>query len=637
MDVFRTKWLIVASASALAVRLFAAPLSGGDAVTIAGKWLSQGAQAETKSRAAPRRAVAQGADKRRMRPEGAPTGNVRTCSQDGTNLFHLVALDGGGFVTVSADDSVPPILGFSPSGDLPDADSANPFWSLVGGDAEAVAAGGNGKVRRMGKGHLRRFTVADSTVARSVASMIRSAAANPITSASGLDDLRIEPLVKSKWNQSYVGSKKVFNYYTPNSYVCGCVATAMAQLMRFHTYPTASVKSQTFTCYTNNVAVSHTMKGGTYDWDNMPLVPQTSITDAQREAIGRLCYDAGVSIRMAYNTTANGGSGAFVPFAHDPLCNVFGYANAQSYTVNYTESISEEQIKGAILANLDAGFPVLLGIYGSNAGGHAILADGYGYADGTLYCHLNMGWSGSYDYWYSLPSIPSSPKFTALNTVVYNVFPDATGELVTGRVLDPFGEPVENATVDVAISHTENVQYSYRNRWGKIVYDTSNVVVTTTTTASTTASGHYAVIVPSDFVCTVSPSATHGEWTSTNAVNATTTPSSSPINMNYETGGYSYSSSGLNIGNSWGNDLYLAPTNAVAADFTAFSSNSDGFAATFTGTPGARYRVEWTESLSPPAWNTFANVMIPASGEVSLTLTAPEGVPSRFYRIVSDD
>lgn len=621
MDVFRTKWLIVASASALAVRLFAAPLSGGDAVTIAGKWLSQGAQAETKSRAAPRRAVAHGAAKRRMRPEGAPTGNVRTCSQDGTNLFHLVALDGGGFVTVSADDSVPPILGFSPSGDLPDADSANPFWSLVGGDAEAMAAGGNGKVSRMGKGHLRRFTVADSTVARSVASMIRSAAANPITSASGLDDLRIEPLVKSEWNQSYVGSKKVFNYYTPNSYVCGCVATAMAQLMRFHTYPTASVKSQTFTCYTNNVAVSLTMKGGTYDWDNMPLVPQTSITDAQREAIGRLCYDAGVAMRMAYNTTANGGSGAFVPFAHDPLCNVFGYANAQSYTVNYTESISEEQIKGAILANLDAGFPVLLGIYGSNAGGHAILADGYGYADGTLYCHLNMGWSGSYDYWYSLPSIPSSPKFTALNTVVYNVFPDATGELVTGRVLDPFGESLEGATVSVKISYRKGFR-----------------TYTSTTNISTSSSGHFAVFAPAGLSSTISLSASSGEWTSTNTVTATTTPSSSPINMNYETGDYFYSlSSGLNIGNSWGNDLYLAPTNAVAADFTAFSSIGDGFAATFTGTPGARYRVEWTESLSPPAWNTFANVMIPASGEVSLTLSAPEGVPSRFYRIVSDD
>lgn len=620
MDVFRTKWLIVASASALAVRLFAAPLSGGDAVTIAGKWLSQGAQAETKSCAAPRRAVAHGAAKRRMRPEGAPTGNVRTCSQAGTNLFHLVALDGGGFVTVSADDSMPPILGFSPSGDLPDADPANPFWSLVGGDAEAVAAGGNGKVRRMGKGHLRRFTVADSTVARSVASMIRSAAANPITSASGLDDLRIEPLVKSKWNQSYVGSKKVFNYYTPNSYVCGCVATAMAQLMRFHTYPTASVKSQTFTCYTNNVAVSLTMKGGTYDWDNMPLVPQTSITDAQREAIGRLCYDAGVAMRMAYNTTANGGSGAFVPFAHDPLCNVFGYANAQSYTVNYTESISEEQIKGAILANLDAGFPVLLGIYGSNAGGHAILADGYGYADGTLYCHLNMGWSGSYDYWYSLPSIPSSPKFTALNTVVYNVFPDATGELVTGRVLDPFGESLEGATVSVKISYRKGFR-----------------TYTSTTNISTSSSGHFAVFAPAGLSSTISLSASSGEWTSTNTVTATTTPSSSPIRMDYATGDYYSSNSGLNIGNSWGNDLYLAPTNAVAADFTAFSSIGDGFAATFTGTPGARYRVEWTESLSPPAWNTFANVMIPASGEVSLTLSAPEGVPSRFYRIVSDD
>lgn len=623
MIVFRTKWLIVASASALAVRLFAAPLSGGDAVTIAGKWLSQGAQAETKSPAASRRAVAHGANKRRMRPEGAPTGNVRTCSQAGTNLFHLVALDGGGFVTVSADDSMPPILGFSPSGDLPDADPANPFWSLVGGDVEAVAAGGNVKVRRMGKGHLRRFTVADSTVARSVASMIRSAAANPITSASGLDDLRIEPLVKSEWNQSYVGSKKVFNYYTPNSYVCGCVATAMAQLMRFHTYPTASVKSQTFTCYTNNVAVSLTMKGGTYDWDNMPLVPQTSITDAQREAIGRLCYDAGVAMRMRYNTNANGGSSAIPAFVHAILKDVFGYASAECFPADTT--ISVEQTKNGILSNLDAGYPVLLGIFGDGDIGHAILADGYGYADGTLYCHLNMGWSGSWDYWYAIPAIPTgNGRFTEVGVVIYNIFPGNPGELVTGRVLDPFGNPVADATV--------HAQMAYRQTW-------RSRTIRVTETIETSSSGHYALLVPKSiadsYSCSVSVSADSGEWLSTNSAIVAVKSSRSPTNVDLDNN--AWTEGNPLIGNSWGNDLYLAPTNAVAADFTAFSSIGDGFAATFTGTPGARYRVEWTESLSPPAWNTFTSVMIPASGEVSLTLTAPEGVPSRFYRIVSDD
>ena len=48
--------------------------------------------------------------------------------------------------------------------------------------------------------------------------------------------------------------------------------------------------------------------------------------------------------------------------------------------------------KRIIYANLDAGYPVCLGIRGS-AGGHAIVADGYGYYNGSIYTHLNLGWS----------------------------------------------------------------------------------------------------------------------------------------------------------------------------------------------------------------------------------------------------
>ena len=46
--------------------------------------------------------------------------------------------------------------------------------------------------------------------------------------------------------------------------------------------------------------------------------------------------------------------------------------------------------------NLDAGYPVLLGFYASETTetGHAVVCDGYGYNNGTLYHHINMGWDG---------------------------------------------------------------------------------------------------------------------------------------------------------------------------------------------------------------------------------------------------
>ena len=477
------------------------------------------------------------------------SGRARTCSEDGTNLFHLVALEGGGFVTVAADDARPPIMGFSASDELPTPGDGNPLWDILGEDA--VVRGSDKSVaspRRRRRG-ARRYVVRDVTIARArqaAGQVAKATASMRITSESGLDDVRVSPLVQSKWDQKYVSGKATYNYYTPYNWHCGCMATALAQLMRFHCHPTASVTARTFTCYTNEVATSLTMKGGIYDWNAMPLVPNSSITDAQREAIGRICYDAGVAMRMQY---AFDGSGAF-PYEYDPLWNVFGFANAHSYlAASETTSLAGSEIRAGILANLDAGYPVLLGINtASGNAGHAILADGYGYADGTLYCHLNMGWSGSYDYWYALPSISAGGyAFSVVNSISFNIFPDRTGELVTGRVTDTSGKPLAGAAVDASMSYRQGFR-----------------TYTVTTNVLTSAKGIYFLFAPANRSCTVTLAATYRGESTTN-VTTSTSASASPTSVDFATGEYWIPRTGLVIGNSWGNDFVIAvkPFNGI--------------------------------------------------------------------------
>ena len=148
----------------------------------------------------------------KMRPARKPSGRVRTYGVGGTNLFHLVALEGGGFVAVSAADGQAPVVGFSTSDELPTPDDGGPLWALLKADAAARASG------------------------RGAASLMGS-----VSSESGIDDVRVSPLVQSKWDQRYVGGKATYNYYTTNHWYCGCVATAMAQLMRFHGFPSNAV------------------------------------------------------------------------------------------------------------------------------------------------------------------------------------------------------------------------------------------------------------------------------------------------------------------------------------------------------------------------------------------------------------
>ncbi|MBR0057600.1 MAG: C10 family peptidase, partial [Kiritimatiellae bacterium] len=523
---------------------------------------------------------------RRMRPSATPSGDVRTFSPDGTNLFHLVALDGGGYVAVSAIDSPYPILGFSGSGELPDENPANPFWTLVGGAARRAAA---------------------------------ASASSAIQSDGDIDDLRVPPMIETTWNQQYVGDKTTYNYYTPDEDYCGCVATAMAQLMRFHKFPTAEIEPQTFTCYTNGVAVKLTMKGGTYDWDAMPLSPNSSISDTQREAIGRICYDAGVAVRMNYTTN---GSEAATLLAIDPIKSVFGYSSAESYEL-LTGTLSQGEMENAILSNLDAGYPVILGIYEGKAG-HAVLADGYGYLDGVLYCHLNMGWGGSWDYWYPIPEVEAGKyTFTELGTVVYNIFPDREGTLVTGRVIDPDGEPVAGASVTAGIRYMES--------------EDADTYTTITTNVTTSATGHYAIFAPGVGTIRATPTATCGQYESTNVVTAVARTCSSPFDIDFDAGEYYAAAGGLSIGNSWGNDLYLKLNGAAAAAFTSFTvADGGGFMLSFTGTAGAEYRLEYTLSLAEQDWRPYTNAVVPASGTAALVVPAIPGATSVFFKLTAD-
>ncbi len=171
-----------------------------------------------------------------------------------------------------------------------------------------------------------------------------------------------------------LGGEPYYNYYTPHRYPCGCVATAMAQLMRFHEYPREGIETKTFKIFVDEVSEDRTTLGGNsaggpYHWEAMALQPDHHlITDFQRKALGSLTYDAGLSVNMFYTEES---SGTNTLMAAQALVETFGYTNAVSGFQD-GENLSTTFRDKAVLPNLDAGYPVLFGITGPK-GGHAIV------------------------------------------------------------------------------------------------------------------------------------------------------------------------------------------------------------------------------------------------------------------------
>ena len=435
------------------------------------------------------------------RPLGAVLGprveSVETYhNEQGTALFHVISLEPQGYLVVAADDRIEPVVAFS-SGRRFDASAENPLAALIWRDLGARLAAAQQAARaesallpaRRG-GEMRavrlRFRREQDKWRRLIAlGEISATAAQARPNASALDsvdDPRVSPLLASRWGQTvccHAPRKACFNYYTPqvvdeagtwtvyydregdpNNFPTGCNATALAQLVRYYEHP-AQVQPGSYlisvawmsdgqlqTEDKQVVVRGGSGPGGAFDWTRMEMDPDCGTSLASCQEIGALCHDMSVIIQTTFS---QGGSSAGLHDAQDALLGPLAYAHA--VFARDTDGLGVA-IVTMINPNLDAGRPVVLSLDGPG-GGHAVLCDGYGYNSATLYHHLNMGWGGTDDAWYNLPVVESTYSFNVVAGCLYNVSPDAAGEIISGRVIDPNGVPA--AAVQVSLIGTGGV------------------------------------------------------------------------------------------------------------------------------------------------------------------------------------
>ena len=553
-------------------------------------------------------------EKKVSRPSAVETVSTGT-AEDGTVLYYIVAADNGIAVATSAETGIEPVIAVFDA-EYSDLDPDGPFAKILAGDM-AMRQDNVRKVREKA-GHDKTAGKASDGVAKAVsfaedvwASLLAPEGDSEKYGRSSISDVRVAKLVQSQWDQGRVGSSYCYNYYTPNNYVCGCVATAAAQVMRYWQRPTTYVSQITRTCKVNGSEVSKTSRGGYFQWGSMPLVPSSSASSTQRMAIGHLCYDVGVSVGMNWTSQGSGSAGYKLP---DAFKGVFGYASANCCTHedygNTTASFTLTQIKNGIWASLDAGCPAILGIYQ-----HEVVADGYGFQSGTAYTHLNMGWSGSCDIWYNLPDIDASSQdyySSALDEMVFNLNPDKSGDLLTGRVLNSSGQPVSGATVKAT--------------YGSQTY-----------TATSGDYGVYALWVTGGR--TYSVTATSGSQTGSKSVYVTQCVSESPSDP---------AGSGT-IGNSWGNDITLSGSNPGPNSPLASAVNCTALQFATANYEWSDYYDEWVQ-LSGTSGNWYSQTSTSIDGcaarsgsisddQMSLmaaTGAAGEGIISFWWKVSSE-
>ena len=223
----------------------------------------------------------------------------------------------------------------------------------------------------------------------------------------------VAPLISTRWDQT-----SPYNMYCPGGSVTGCVATAMAQIMKFWNYPSHGIGSHSYNHASYGV-LSADFQSTTYDWNNMINTYSNSSTNAQKQAVATLMYHCGVSVEMTYSPNASGASTADVAYA---LKTYFGYSDDVQHVSR--SAYSDADWIALLKSNLNQSRPIQYHGSGSG-GGHSFVCDGY---NDNNYFHFNWGWSGYCDEYYVINNLNPGPGGTGSGT--YGIYNDNQGAVV---------------------------------------------------------------------------------------------------------------------------------------------------------------------------------------------------------------
>jgi hypothetical protein len=360
--------------------------------------------------------------------------------QDET-MFYVFSMNGnGGFILVAGDDIAKPVLGYSDTGTYDENNPNLAYWMESLSQEIAYAIENSATQDDQTKAAWEAF-----------------AAETDIQSQSDGD--HVEPLIKTKWNQSPPYNDRCPEISGERA-VTGCVATAMAQIMKYHEYPTT--RTVEIPGYTKSgINISAITGQTTYRWSDMSNTYSTLSTDESKTAVAELMYQCGVSVKMNYSLTGSGASSSEVVPA---LKTYFDYDAGIIYLdrnyYSYTEWIN------LLKTELKANRPIYYD-GNSDSNGHAFVCDGY---DANNLFHFNWGWGGSSDGYFEVSALNpgsvgiggGSDGYNKNQSIIIGIQPNKGGQPVIQLGLSTFSVSKSSLTdltepFGVSADHLKNI------------------------------------------------------------------------------------------------------------------------------------------------------------------------------------
>lgn len=305
---------------------------------------------------------------------------VAKAPEGGEVLAYVVKYEPSGFVVVSGEDRLEPVLAYNADGVFSFEDPERNFMrhflatALIGrweGLRKLIAAGEKPPVHENWTYLRNRMEACPS---------LKHATFGPRTQERYTYVLWDTPL----WNQPWPYNETAAAHNGGHDVPTGCTATAMAIMFKYHEWPPTGNGTHSYDDDKGSIQYHHFVDFGstTYDW---PAMPFNHITKSNQH-VADLMYHCGVAVDMDYEL---GGSGAWPSVV--ATNTHFRYKGTTEYLSSH-ENAARNSIIG--------GLPVMM-----STAPHTVVACGYRSSPAPNF-YINAGYSGGSNGWYNLSGVP---------------------------------------------------------------------------------------------------------------------------------------------------------------------------------------------------------------------------------------
>ena len=358
-------------------------------------------------------------------------------TRDAVDYYIFNVKGGNGFVVVSGDDCVKPILAYATTGSYSTSDVAPGFQFTLNGYRDDIR-------------YVREHNIAASA---DIVSEWKSIEQTGYIRAER-NTRTVDVLCPTLWNQGkYYNDQCPEDPEGPNGRVyAGCVATAMGQVLYYWNHPIQGTGSHSYTPggwgYPSYPTQTANFGETEYHWELMPLQLDSTSTQEEIFYIAQVLHHLGISVDMMYSAN---GSGAYSFDVPDALHRYFGFVTANLIQKDgyWGGGYSNQEWAAALKAELDELRPIYYsGSDDAGNGGHAFVCDAY---DENDYFHYNWGWDGRDNAFCAIGALNTTKyAFNQGNAALIGLYPQTESYYARPEQVDKMNL-AENDTFDGVI------------------------------------------------------------------------------------------------------------------------------------------------------------------------------------------